>query len=85
MLGGGEGGERFFGGMGRTLRAALWSMILMQRLAMLVGLVKPEPLLALADILGQPGVTPAVDSIFPLEETADACASWCRARCAASS
>jgi NADPH:quinone reductase-like Zn-dependent oxidoreductase len=72
VLGGGEGGDRFFGGMGRTLRAALWSIFLKQRLAMLVGFVKPEPLQALADILGQPGVTPAVDRSFPLEETADA-------------
>ena len=53
--------------MGRTLRAALWSMFLKQRLAMLVGFVKPEPLQALAEILGQPGVTPAVDRTFPLE------------------
>lgn len=72
VLGGGEGGDRFFGGMGRTLRAALWSMFLRQRLAMLMGFVKSEPLQALADILGQPGVTPAVDRVFPLEEAADA-------------
>jgi NADPH:quinone reductase-like Zn-dependent oxidoreductase len=72
VLGGGEGGDRFFGGMGRTLRATLWSMFLKQRLTMLVGLVKPEPLQALADILGQPGVTPAVDRVFPLEQAAEA-------------
>lgn len=72
VLGGGEGGDRFFGGIGRTLGAALWSMFLKQRLAMLVSFVKPEPLQALADILGQPGVTPAVDRTFPLEEAADA-------------
>jgi NADPH:quinone reductase-like Zn-dependent oxidoreductase len=72
VLGGGEGGDRFFGGMGRMLRAALWSMFLKQRLAMLVSFVKPEPLQALADILGQPGVTPAVDRSFPLEQAADA-------------
>ena len=71
VLGGGEGGDRFFGGMGRTLRAVLWSMFLKQRLAMLVGFVKPEPLKALAHILGQPGVTPAVERTFPLEEAAD--------------
>jgi len=34
--------------------------------------VKPEPLQALADILREPGVTPAVDRIFPLEQAADA-------------
>lgn len=72
VLGGGEGGGRFFGGMGRTLRAALWSMFLKQRLTMLAGFVKPEPLQALADILGQPGVDPAVDRSFPLEQAADA-------------
>ena len=72
VLGGGEGGERFFGGMGRMLRAALWSMFLKQRLAMLMGFVKPEPLQALAAILAQPGVTPAVDRNFPLEQAADA-------------
>jgi len=72
VLGGGEGGDRYFGGMGRTLRAVLWSMFLKQRLAMLMGFVKPEPLQALTEILGQPGVTPAVDRTFPLEETADA-------------
>ena len=70
VLGGGEGGDRCFGGMGRTLRAALWSMFLKQRLVMLLGFVKPEPLHALARILGEPGVTPAVDRTFPLEEAA---------------
>jgi NADPH:quinone reductase-like Zn-dependent oxidoreductase len=72
VLGGGEGGDRFFGGMGRTLRAALWSMFLKQRLAMLMGFVKPEPLQALAHILGQSDLTPAVDCTFPLEQAADA-------------
>jgi NADPH:quinone reductase-like Zn-dependent oxidoreductase len=72
VLGGGEGGDRFIGGLGRTLRAALWSMFLKQRLAMLVSFVKPEPLQALADILARPGVTPAVDRSFPLAEAADA-------------
>jgi NADPH:quinone reductase-like Zn-dependent oxidoreductase len=71
VLGGGEGGDRFLGGTGRTLRAALWSKFLQQRLAMLVGFVKPEPLQALADILGRPGVAPAVYRCFPLEEAAD--------------
>lgn len=71
VLGGGEGGDRFFGGMSRTLRAALWSIFLTQRLAMLVGFVKPEPLQALADILASPGVTPAVDRTVLFEEAAD--------------
>jgi NADPH:quinone reductase-like Zn-dependent oxidoreductase len=72
VLGGGEGGDRFFGGMGRTLRAVLWLMFLKQRLAILVHFVKPEPLQTLNGILGQPGVTPAVDCTFPLDRAADA-------------
>jgi len=72
VLGGGEDGDRFSGGMGRTLRAALWSPFLKQRLAVLVSFVKPQALQALADILRQPGVTPAVDRSFALEEAADA-------------
>lgn len=72
VLGGGEGGDRFFGGMGRTLRAVLWSMFLKQRMAMLAGFVKPESLRSLAEILGHRGVTPAVDRSFPLEQAADA-------------
>jgi hypothetical protein len=50
VLGGG-GGDRFLGGIGGTLRAAMWSMFLMQRLAILMGFVKPEPIQPLADIL----------------------------------
>lgn len=72
VLGGGEGGDRWTGGMGRTLRAALWSLVLKQRLVMLLSLVKPEPLQALAAILGRPDVTPAVDRSVPLEQAADA-------------
>lgn len=72
VLGGGEGGDRWFGGLGRSLRATLWSMVLRQRLAMLMGFVRPEPLRALADILGQSMLTPAVDRSYPLDDAADA-------------
>lgn len=71
VLAGGEGGDRLFGGMGRALHAALWSMFVKQRLAMLMGFVKPELLRSLADILEHTGVTPAVDRTFALDETAD--------------
>lgn len=71
VLAGGEGGDRSLGSMGRTWRAALWSVFLRQRLAMRVGFVKPEPLQALAEILGQPGVTPAVHRCVPRGDAAD--------------
>lgn len=47
-------------------------MVLKQRPAMRVGLVKPEPKQALAAILAQPGVTPAADRSYPPEQAADA-------------
>jgi len=70
VLGGGEGGDPVLGGMGRTLRAVMWSMVLPQRLRPLIGFVKPAPLQALADILRQPGVTPAIDRVLPLSQVA---------------
>jgi NADPH:quinone reductase-like Zn-dependent oxidoreductase len=72
VLGGGEEGDPLFGIMGRMLHAALWSMFVKQRLTTLISFVKPEQLRWLADLLGQPGVTPAVDRVFPLEQAADA-------------
>ncbi len=72
VLGGGEGGDPVLGGMGRPLRAALWSMFLKQRLVMLMGFVRPEPLRALAGILERGDVTPAVDDVVPLEQAANA-------------
>lgn len=71
VLGGTEGSDRFFGGTGRTLRAVLWSMVQNQRLAMLMGFVKPEPLQTLAEILRHPGVRPAVDRSVPTEAATD--------------
>jgi hypothetical protein len=47
-------------------------MFLEQRLSMFVGIVKSEPLRALADILGHAGVNPAIDRILPLEQVAQA-------------
>lgn len=72
VLGGGEGGDRVLGGMGRSLRAALWSVFLKQRLVMLAGFVRPEPLRALAGILERGDVTPSVDEAVSLEQAADA-------------
>lgn len=71
VLGGGEQGDRVLGGMGRTLLAGLWSIFLKQKLAMLVGFVKPEVLQSLARILEQTGITPAVDRTFQLEDAAE--------------
>lgn len=72
VLGGGEAGDRWLGGMGRSLRAGLWSIFLKQKLVMLLALVKPEPLQALAKLLEEaPTVTAAVDRTFQLEEAAE--------------
>lgn len=70
VLAGGEG-DHWFGGMGRSLLGALWSIFLNQKLKPLLALVKPEPLAALASILEEGKVKPAVDRTFTLEQAAE--------------
>jgi NADPH:quinone reductase-like Zn-dependent oxidoreductase len=70
VLAGGEG-DHWFGGMGRSLRAALWSLFSKQKMKMLLALVKPEPLQTIASILQQGAIKPAVDRTFSLEQAAE--------------
>lgn len=72
VLGGGEDGDRWLGGMGRSLQALLWSIFSKQKLVWLLALVKPERLQALVKLLDEaPTLTPAVDRTFKLEDAAD--------------
>jgi NADPH:quinone reductase-like Zn-dependent oxidoreductase len=72
IFGGGEGGDRFFGGIARSLSAVLCSMFLKQRLKVLVSVVQPKHVQALSEILDKRGVSPAVGGIFSLEQAAEA-------------
>jgi NADPH:quinone reductase-like Zn-dependent oxidoreductase len=67
VLVGGEGGGRWIGGaMVRSLRAALLSPFVSQRLRMVVATVKRRDLQALAELIDANQVTPIIDRTYPL-------------------
>ncbi|HEX6233747.1 MAG TPA: NAD(P)-dependent alcohol dehydrogenase [Jiangellaceae bacterium] len=69
---GGEGGGRLFGGFDRTLRAALLSRFVKQRLRALISTERTADLKTLAELIEAGAVTPAIDRTFPLSEAARA-------------
>ncbi|MVU80411.1 zinc-binding dehydrogenase [Nocardia sp. ET3-3] len=70
VLGGGEGGGRFFGGLGRSMRAQLLSLLSRQRLRSLLSLPKPETLRALAELATAGALAPRVTLTYALAEAA---------------
>jgi NADPH:quinone reductase-like Zn-dependent oxidoreductase len=67
VLVGGEGGGRWIGGaMVRSLRAALLSPFVSQRLRMVVATVKRRDLQALAELMDADQVSPIIDRTYPL-------------------
>ncbi|MFE3258634.1 NAD(P)-dependent alcohol dehydrogenase [Nocardia sp. NPDC059091] len=68
VLGGGEGGGRWFGGLGRSLRAQLLSPFTRHRLRSLLTLPKPETLCTLAELATAGALTPRIDRTFALPE-----------------
>ncbi|WP_425953417.1 NAD(P)-dependent alcohol dehydrogenase [Xylanimonas sp. McL0601] len=69
---GGEAPGRPFFGIGRVLRATLWSPFVPQRLRMFIASTKADDLQTLADLLAQGAITAHVDRVFPLEQGAAA-------------
>lgn len=69
---GGEGGNKFTGGIGRQLRAVLLSPFLRQRLAMIVSTESYEFIERLATFLSSGEVKPVVGRRFSLENAPDA-------------
>lgn len=69
---GAEGGTRFLGSLDRSLRAALWSPFVGQKLLTLMADESADNLAALPDLLASGAITPAIDRTFPLAETPDA-------------
>ena len=65
---GGEGGGRWTGGIGRQLRASLWSLLLPQRLKALVSREHHTYLERLAVHLERGAVVPAIGRRYRLEE-----------------
>lgn len=68
VLGGGENGGRWIGGVDRSLRAQLLSAFTKQRLRALLALPKPEALRTLAELAAAGAVTPRIDRVFALSD-----------------
>lgn len=71
---GGEGGDRFLGGMGRQLWAAAISPFLRQRLAFFLSGERTEDLERLAALMADGSVVPAIGQHYPLGEAPQAIA-----------
>lgn len=69
---GSETGDRFTGGIGRSIRAALWSPFVGQRLKMFVSPERAVDLDALRELIEAGDVTPSIERTWPLAETAAA-------------
>jgi NADPH:quinone reductase-like Zn-dependent oxidoreductase len=69
---GGEGGGRWTGGFGRSLRAVLLSRFVGQRLRGLMPVERQEDLVFLKDVIEAGKVTPVINRTYPLAEAANA-------------
>lgn len=69
---GGEGGGRWFGGVGRPLGAMLLSPFVRHRLRGLVAIDRREDLEYLSQLIEAGKLTPVVDRTYPLSQAADA-------------
>ncbi len=72
VLVGGEGGGRWFGGMGRTVAALALSPLLRQRLRGLFAVPKAADLATIRDLVQAGTLTPVLDRTYPLRELPDA-------------
>ncbi|MGV9839832.1 NAD(P)-dependent alcohol dehydrogenase [Nocardia niigatensis] len=72
VLGGGENGGRWFGGLGRSLHAQLRSPFSRHRMRALLSLPKPESLRTLAELATAGALTPRIDRTYALPDAAAA-------------
>jgi len=72
VLGGGEQGGSFSGGMNRQLRALVLSPFVRQRLTMLVAKERASDLERLTQLIEAGQVTPSLDRTYPLDQAPDA-------------
>ncbi len=71
---GGEGGDRWTGGIGRQIRARMLSAFVPQRLTFFLSVVRPDRLERLAAHLERGDVVPAVGRRYPLDQAPTALA-----------
>jgi NADPH:quinone reductase-like Zn-dependent oxidoreductase len=69
---GGEGGDRWLGGFQRQMLGPLHTLFSGQKVLGLMPSERQKDLLTLTELIEAGKVTPVVDRIFPLSETADA-------------
>jgi NADPH:quinone reductase-like Zn-dependent oxidoreductase len=69
---GGETGGKWIGGFDRSLRAPLVSLFVNQKLTMLTSTENSADLVALRGLVESGQVTPVIDRVFPLRDTAAA-------------
>jgi NADPH:quinone reductase-like Zn-dependent oxidoreductase len=72
VLGGGEDGGRWLGGMERTLGAAMLSPLVSQQLRMLLVTERGEDLQRLRELIEAGRITPVIDRTYSLSETPEA-------------
>jgi NADPH:quinone reductase-like Zn-dependent oxidoreductase len=72
VLGGGEDGGRWLGGMERTLGAVMLSPLVSQQLRMLMVTERGEDLQRLREFIEADRITPVVDRTYSLSETPEA-------------
>ena len=72
VITGGEDGGRWFGGIGRNLRAQLLSPFVGQKLTAFVARERHADLMTLRDLADSGAITPAIDRTYPLSQTAAA-------------
>jgi NADPH:quinone reductase-like Zn-dependent oxidoreductase len=65
---GGESKGRWTGGLGRSLRAPAWSLVVSQRLTMLASDERCESLEEVTALIAAGQVTPAIDRTFALDQ-----------------
>jgi NADPH:quinone reductase-like Zn-dependent oxidoreductase len=72
VLGGGEDGGRWLGGMERTLGALMLSPFVSQNLRMLMVTERGRDLQYLKELIDADKITPVIDRTYPLSETPEA-------------
>jgi NADPH:quinone reductase-like Zn-dependent oxidoreductase len=72
VLVGGEGGDRWTGGMGRQVRAVATSSFARQKMRMFVNKERSEELRYLTELIEAGKITPVIDRTYPLSEAPEA-------------
>jgi len=78
VLVGGEGGGRWFGGVGGSLMWLALSLFGRKKLRLLMATVRKDDLQTLKELIDTEKVTPVIDRTYPLSEVPNAIRSWKR-------